>query len=364
MSQAFPQRPLDGVRVVELAGIGPAPHAGMMLADLGAEVVRVQRPGAPPDLPGGVPDFSSRGKRIVAADLKSDVDRARVLDLIAQADVLVEGFRPGVTERLGLGPDECRRRNPRLVYARVTGWGQDGPYAGQAGHDINYISITGALNAIGTPDRPVPPLNLIGDFGGGSMLVLVGILAALLERQRSGEGQVVDAAMVDGTSLLMQTLWWLYASGHWQDERSSNSLDGGAPFYRTYRCADGRYVAVGCLETQFYAELIRLLDLDPATLPDQRDQSGWPRLAEAIGGAFARQTRDHWAKLFEGTDACVTPVLALSEVPAHPQIMARRSVTDHAAPAPRFSRTRTDEIAPVDAEPLELGDVLARWAGS
>lgn len=303
------RKPLHGVRVVELAGMGPGPHAAMVLADLGADVVRIERPGASNRPPGGAPDPSLRGKRIVVADLKNDADKAALLDLIAQADVLIEGFRPGTTERLGLGPADCRSRNARLIYARVTGWGQDGPLAQQAGHDINYISITGALHAIGGADRPVPPLNLVGDFGGGSMLLLVGVLAALFEHERSGgEGQIVDAAMVDGTGLLMQMIWWLKGTNAWTDERSSNGLDGGAPFYRTYPCADGNFVAVGCLEPHFYREMLNGLGIDPQTLPDQRDQSRWGQLAVTIGEVFARHPRDHWAEVFAGTDACVTPV--------------------------------------------------------
>jgi alpha-methylacyl-CoA racemase len=362
-------KPLTGTRVIELAGLGPAPHAAMILADLGADVLRLERPRRPGDGPArdDATDPSLRGKRRVRVDLKADSDRAQALALIAQADVLVEGFRPGVTERLGLGPDDCRARNPRLVYARMTGWGQDGPLAGQAGHDINYISVTGVLHAIGPAQAPMPPLNLVGDFGGGSMLVVIGILTALLERERSGEGQVVDSAMVDGASLLMQMIWWQRDTGGWRDERASNGLDGGAPYYRTYRCADGRFVAVGCIEPKFYTLMLNGLGLVQADLPPQRDPAGWDSTTAAIAAAFAEHPRDHWAALFEGTDACVTPVLAMSEVTAYPQIAVRRSVVDNgvstqAAPAPRFARSHVDRIAPIDITMHDLAAVRAEWS--
>jgi len=362
-------KPLTGVRVVELAGIGPAPHAGMMLADMGADVVRVERPGASGGRAGTVPDTTLRGKRVLEADLKDPAVREEILAIIASADVLIEGFRPGVAERLGLGPDECLARNERLVYGRITGWGQDGPLALAAGHDINYISITGALHAVGKSDAPVPPLNLVGDFGGGSMLLVIGVLGALVERGQSGKGQVVDAAMVDGASLLMQMTWWFRAAGGWKDEREVNRLDGGAPFYRTYPCSDGRFVAVGCLEPQFYALMMKGLELDPTQLPGQEDVDRWDELAAAIGTVFATQPRDHWAGLFDGTDACVTPVLTLDEVPSHPHIAARTTVVGapdatNAAPAPRFSRTPIDAVAALDLEPRSLADVRAGWSGA
>ena len=363
------RRPLTGIRVVELAGIGPAPHAGMILADMGADVVRVERPGASAGRAGTVPDVTLRGKRVVEADLKDPAAREELLELIVSADVLIEGFRPGVTERLGLGPTECLARNERLVYGRITGWGQDGPLARAAGHDINYISITGALHAVGKSEAPVPPLNLVADFGGGSMLLVVGVLGALVERGSSGQGQVVDAAMVDGASLLMQMTWWMRAAGAWKDERQANRLDGGAPYYRTYPCAGGGFVAVGCIESQFYALMMKGLGLDPAQLPGQEDVDRWDELAEAIGAVFATRPRDHWADLFDGSDACVTPVLALDEVPSHPHIAARTTVVGapdatNAAPAPRFSRTPVHAVAPVDLEPRRLGDVRAGWAGA
>jgi len=360
-------RPLNGIRVIELAGIGPGPHAGMMLADLGADVVRVERPAAPAQIDGAAPDPSLRGKRTVVLDIKSDAGRATLLELIGRADALLEGFRPGVTERLGIGPDECLARNSRLVYGRMTGWGQSGPMASQAGHDINYISITGALHAIGTGDSPVPPLNLVGDFGGGSMLLVVGVLSALLERATSGQGQVVDAAMVDGASLLMQMTWWLKNSGAWQDRRAANGLDGGAPHYRTYRCSDEKFVAVGCIEPHFYAELLKGLDLDPRNLPPQRDSSRWDELAAIIGGRFAQHPRDHWAASFEGSDACVTPVLALDELADYPHIAQRGTVvagTDgtRAAPAPRFSRAPMDEMPIIASRPVDVSTVLDHWS--
>ncbi|CUU55951.1 alpha-methylacyl-CoA racemase [Parafrankia irregularis] len=363
--------PLSGLRVVELAGIGPGPHAAMILADLGADVVRVQRP----NLGDGPDDWLLRGRRLLRVDLRSPEGLAQTTELIARADVLIEGYRPGVAERLGLGPEQCLARNPRLVYARMTGWGQTGPLAHRAGHDINYISLTGALHAMGSnaDERPAPPLNLVGDYGGGSMFLLVGILSALLERGRSGQGQVVDAAIVDGTSVLLQMMWawramgdW-HGYGDWSDERASNLLDGSRPFYDTYTCSDGGHVAVGPLEPQFYAELLKGLDLDAAQLPDQNDPAGWPVLREAFTTAFAARTRDEWAARFDGTDACVTPVLSLAEVSADPHMSARGAVVDvdgvpQAAPAPRFSRSPTP--VPPRAVYSEPDAVLAEWASA
>ncbi|MGF7237281.1 MAG: CaiB/BaiF CoA transferase family protein [Frankia sp.] len=355
--------PLAGLRVLELAGLGPGPHAAMMLADLGADVVRVQRPGGRSALE----NTMLRGRRIVTLDLKAEADRETLLGLVEKADVLLEGFRPGVTERLGIGPADCEQRNRRLIYARITGWGQDGPLAQRAGHDINYISITGALNAIGRPDeRPVPPLNLVGDFGGGSMFVLVGILAALFERERSGAGQVVDAAMVDGASVLLQMIWSLLEAGLWRDERGVNLLDGGAPYYDTYRCADDRFVAVGAIEPQFYASLLAGLGLSGESLPAQDDRDGWPTLRKHLTMAFATRNRDEWAAIFEGTDACVTPVLSLGEVADHPHMAARANVTavdggvPQSAPAPRFSRS----TPPTPAAEIEttVDAVLSGWS--
>ncbi len=337
----MPEGPLRGVRVVELAGIGPGPYACMLLADLGAEVLRVDRPGAGP---GPVRhDLLGRGRRSVALDLKRPEGTEVVLRLVERADALVEGYRPGVAERLGLGPDACLARNSRLVYARMTGWGQHGPLAGRVGHDINYLGLTGALAAIGEPGRkPVPPLNLVADFGGGALFLVLGLLAALVERAGSGRGQVVDAAMVDGVSSLLTMFYGLRAAGQWRDERGSNLLDGGAPWYDTYRCADGRYVAVGALEPQFWAALVGTLGL--ADLPEQYDVAGWPELRRRLAETFGTRTRDEWAAVFAEVDACVTPVLALAEAAGHPQLAARATIVraggvPQPAPAPRFSRT-------------------------
>lgn len=359
--------PLTGLRVVELAGIGPGPHAAMILADLGADVVRVHRPDAGPLERPGESDPMLRGRRHVAVDLKEPAGRELVLRLASGADVLLEGHRPGVAERLGVGPADCQARNPRLVYGRVTGWGQDGPLAQRAGHDINYIALSGALHAIGRPgERPVPPLNLVGDFGGGSMLLVVGVLAALWERERSGEGQVVDAAMVDGSSLLLQLFWSLLGQGRWTDEPGVNLLDGGAPFYDTYACADGRDVAVGALEPQFYATLVAGLGLAEEQLPGQYDRDGWPQLRARFTERFASRSRDEWAAAFADTDACVTPVLGLGEVPAHPHIRARDTVVEvdglrQAAPAPRFSRSAA-AVPPTVAADTDVAAVLADWS--
>jgi len=359
--------PLTGLRVVELAGIGPGPHAAMVLADLGADVVRVERPGKGFDPTGANGDHLLRNRRSVAADLKSDEGRELVLRLVAKADVLLEGLRPGVTERLGVGPEQCHAVNPGLVYGRMTGWGQDGPLAPRAGHDLNYISITGALHAMGRAgEPPAPPLNLVGDFGGGSMFLVAGVLAALWERQRSGRGQVVDAAMVDGASVLMQMMWAFRGAGAWSDERASNLLDGGAPFYDTYTCADGGYLAVGCLEPQFYAEFLKGLGLDGEDLPGQGDRAGWPRLRARFTEVIVSKTRDEWAEIFAGTDACVTPVLSFEEAAAHPHLAARESIISvdgvaQAAPAPRFSRTPAAKPKPPREPGADTAVVLKDW---
>jgi alpha-methylacyl-CoA racemase len=361
--------PLVGLRVLELAGIGPGPHAAMILADLGADVIRVERPGPADTAELGIrDDLLLRHRRAVLADLKDADELAVALSLADRADVLIEGMRPGVAERLGIGPAACHARNPALVYARITGWGQDGPLASRAGHDINYIAVTGVLAAIGRAgDRPVPPLNLVGDFGGGSMLAVVGILAALWEQRRSGLGQVVDAAMVDGVAQLAQMVWSMRAAGTWRLERGSNLLDGGAPFYDTYTCADGRHVAVGALEPAFYRVLLSGLGLDPAQLPDRDDRANWPRLRAVLGRAFLTRTRDEWATRFADADACVTPVLDLDEAALHPQVGGRGSVTlsdgaRQAAPAPRFSRT-PGALRPESRLRREsLADVALDWS--
>ena len=360
--------PLQGLRVVELAGIGPGPHAAMILGDLGADVVRIERPGkgaGPATKPGG--DYLLRNRRSVAANLKDEQDRDMVLQLVAKADVLIEGFRPGVTERLGLGPEDCAKVNDRLIYARMTGWGQDGPRAQQAGHDINYISLNGALHAIGRAgERPVPPLNLVGDFGGGSMFLLVGMLSALWERERSGKGQVVDAAMVDGSSVLSMMMWAFRGMGMWSDERGVNMLDTGAPYYDTYTCADGRHVAVGAIEPQFYAEMLKGLGLDAAELPGQNDMSRWPELRERLTEAFAAHDRDHWAEVFAGTDACVTPVLSFAEVESEPHNTERDTFYRengylYPAPAPRFSRSAPSAPKPPGVPGADTEAVLQEW---
>jgi len=358
--------PLTGLRVIELGGIGPVPHAAMILGDLGADVVRVERPAGAFDPAFGQTDYMLRSRRSAAADLKTDAGRDLVLRLVAKADVLLEGYRPGVAERLGVGPRECHAVNPALVYARMTGWGQDGPMVTQAGHDINYISLTGVLHAIGAGDRPVVPLNLIADFGGGSMFLVAGVLAALWERHRSGVGQVVDAAMVDGVSALAQMVWAFRGTGGWTDDRAANLLDGGAPFYDTYTCADGRWIAVGALEPQFYAQFLAGLGIAGEDLPEQMDRSGWPRLRARFTEVIVSRTRDEWAEIFAGTDACVTPVLTFGEAPFAPHLSARGTLitlggVPQAAPAPRFSRTPPDTPS---APPLPGGDtkaVLADW---
>jgi alpha-methylacyl-CoA racemase len=357
--------PLAGVRVVELAGLGPVPHGAMELADLGADVVRIVRPDAGPGLLPTEGDLLGRGRRVLEIDLKARP--AELLQLVAKADVLVEGFRPGVMERLGLGPDRCLDVNPRLVFARMTGWGQDGPLASRAGHDLNYLSVTGSLAAMARPGEPPRfPMNLVADFGGGSMLLVVGILAALVERASSGLGQVIDVAMVDGVALLSQMMWSLRGQGWWTDEPGTNLLDGGAPFYDVYACADGRYVAVAPLEPQFYAELLDGLGLDPARLPDQNDRSGWPVLREIFTKAFATRRRDEWTEIFSDRDACVTPVVEPAEAAEHPQLAARRTMVTvdgrlQAAPAPRFERTPTDPPRPSTARRTTVGSVLDGW---
>lgn len=337
--------PLAGVRVVELGGIGPGPFAGMLLADLGAEVVRVDRPGraGAPDA-GGPAAVLDRGKRSVVLDLKDPAATAALLGLVEAADVLIEGFRPGVTERLGIGPHDCLARNPALVYGRMTGWGQDGPLSAAAGHDITYIALTGALGAIGEAGGPPRiPLNLVGDFGGGGCYLVIGVLAALHTAERTGRGQVVDAAVVDGTAHLLASTFAKLARDEWSDERGVNRFDGGWPFYAVYGTKDGRHVAVGALEAKFYRTLIDLLglDVDPAR---QHDRSTWPRLRRLLTERFAERTRDEWAELFEGTDACVAPVLSLTEAAAHPHLAARGSLVTRdgvvqPAAAPRFSAT-------------------------
>jgi alpha-methylacyl-CoA racemase len=355
--------PLTGVRVVELAGLAPAPFGCMILADLGADVVLVDRPGAHGIAP--PPGPLQRGRRSVTLDLKTQAGAASLLRLVARADVLVEGYRPGVAERLGFGPADTEKINPRLVYARMTGWGQDGPFAARAGHDIDYIALAGALEPIGRAGQaPHAPLNLIGDFAGGGMLMTVGILAALLERERSGRGQVVDAAMVDGSALLMTFVHGMRAFGLWPFPRGQNTLDGGSPFYDTYRASDGGFVAVGALEPPFYAALLAGLGLSAEDLPDQYDRDGWPVLRERFAAVFATRTRDEWAAVFAGADACVAPVLTPAEAPDHPHNRARGTFVEvggvvQPAPAPRFGRTPPTVPEPVTGTTVD--NVLTTW---
>ncbi|MGW7311891.1 CaiB/BaiF CoA transferase family protein [Streptomyces sp. NPDC054865] len=364
---ATPGGPLAGVRVVELAGIGPGPFAAMLLADLGADVVRVDRPGG-----GGLAvdpayDVTNRNKRSVLIDLKSDDGPARVLDLVERADVLIEGFRPGVAERLGVGPADCHARNAALVYGRMTGWGQEGPLAHTAGHDIAYIAVTGALGMIGSPDGPpAVPANLVGDYAGGSLYLVIGVLAALRHaRTPGGAGQVVDAAIVDGTAHLTAMIHGMVAAGGWQDRRGVNLLDGGCPFYGTYETSDGGHMAVGALEQQFYDTFVGLLGLGDRA-PARKDLARWGELREAVAARFKSRTREEWTAVFEGTDACVAPVLSLREAPHHPHLAARGTFTDFGgitqpAPAPRFSATPT-AVTSAPARPgADTGSVAADW---
>ena len=355
-----PAGPLAGVRVVELGGIGPGPFAALVLAELGADVVRVDRPDEanPLALAGGL----RRSRPSIAVDLKSEAGRDVVHRLVDDADVLLEGFRPGVAERLGLGPDECLARNPRLVVARMTGWGQDGPWAQRAGHDITYAAVSGTLHALGGAARPVVPVPLVGDFAGGSMYLVVGVLAALLSRGVSGRGQVVDAAMVDGAAHLASLVHGLLGAGAWRDEREANLLDGGAPFYGVYECADGGFIAVGALEPAFWAELVAGLGLTPDAVGEQFDTEGWGRQRAAFAAAFATRDRDDWAARFEGTDACVAPVLSLAEAPHHPQLVARGTFAPdaHGHPVPRTGPrfSATPGLAP-GPEPVPGADTTA-----
>jgi alpha-methylacyl-CoA racemase len=359
--------PLQDVRIVEIASIGPGPFAAMMLADLGADLIRVDRLGGTPSpLTEGGWNFMHRGRRSTAVDLKHPDGRELVLELCRSADALIEGFRPGVMERLGLGPDEALARNPRLVYGRMTGYGQDGPMASVAGHDLNYISIGGVLGSMRRRgERPMFPLNLLADFGGGGMLLALGVVCAILEARTSGSGQVVDAAMVEGTAVLSTLFHALRQAGLWSDEPGTNLLDSGAHFYEVYETADGGHIAVGALEPQFYVELLRLLELDPADFP-QWDQSRWPELKERFAEVFATRTRDEWARLFEPAEACTTPVLALHEAPAHPHNVARGAFVEvdgciQPAPAPRFSRTPGAISRPPSDLGADTDEVLAAW---
>ncbi|MFC0109776.1 CaiB/BaiF CoA transferase family protein [Kibdelosporangium aridum] len=359
--------PLAGVRVVELAGIGPAPFCAMHLADLGADVIRVDRPNAVPVTGPPERDLLNRNKRSVMVDLKNEAGAEVVLRLAEQADVLIEGFRPGVAERLGIGPEQCWERNPKLVYGRMTGWGQEGPLAHSAGHDIAYIGITGVLHAIGRKDGPPQvPMNLVGDFGGGSLYLAVGILAALRHAEQTGKGQVVDAAIVDGAAHLATMIFGLVSAGVWRPERGVNLLDTGAPFYDVYETSDGEYMAVGPLESQFYKEFVRLLGLEGEDLPKQLEIPRWPELRKRFAEVFATKTRREWTDIFEGTDACVAPVLSLSEAARHPHIAARGTLVERdgfvqPAPAPRFSGTTAELRTPPAIPGQHTRDALADW---
>jgi len=362
--------PLAGVKILEIAALGPAPFASMMLADMGAEILRIDRAerveggerDAPPPL-----DFLSRGRRSVGLDLKSPAGVELLLKLVETADVILEGFRPGVMERLGVGPEVCLARNPRIIFGRMTGWGQEGPLAQAAGHDINYIALAGALEPIGRRgEKPLPPLNLVGDFGGGGMLLAYGIACALVERARSGKGQVVDAAMVDGAAALMTFFHAAQQAGWWKPERGTNLLDGGAPFYDTYETSDGKYIAVGAIESKFYAELIAKLGLASEDLPDQMDRSRWEEQRERFAGLIKTRTREAWCEILEGTDACFAPVLSLAEASEHPHLRARGTFVEIAGalqpgPAPRFSRTPCRISGPPPHAGQHTDEALADW---
>jgi alpha-methylacyl-CoA racemase len=370
--------PLHGLRVIEMAALGPGPFAAMMLADMGAEVVRIDRPPAPSG-PGRRerrdrvdPRLYSmnRGRRSVGVDLKQPDATEVVLRLVERADALIEGFRPGVMERLGLGPEVCLARNPKLAYGRMTGWGQDGPLAQAAGHDINYIALAGALrNFVRPPDRPVAPLNLVGDFGGGGMFLAFGLLCAIIEATRSGRGQVVDAAMVDGTAVLTTMFHGLRAQGIWYDEPGTNWADSGAPYYEVFETADGEYVSVGALERPFYDELVERLGLDAAALPPRGDETNWPDLKRHFATVFRSKTRAEWCELLERTDSCFAPVLSFAEAPQHPHNVARGTFVEHTgvvqpAPAPRFGRTHAALSAPPPRPGEHTGAVLGDWGFS
>jgi alpha-methylacyl-CoA racemase len=362
--------PLNGIKIIELAGIGPGPFCAMMLADMGADVIRVDRaqsvvggdPASPPA------DVLNRGRRSVGLDLKQPEGVETLLGLVEEADALIEGFRPGVAERLGLGPDVCLARNPRLVFGRMTGWGQDGPYAQMAGHDINYIALAGALEPLGRAgEKPMPPINLIGDFGGGGMLLAFGVATALVEAQRSGRGQVVDAAMVDGAAVLMTMIHAFRAMGIWEDTRGNNLLDTGAYYYEVYETKDNKYVSIGSLERQFYAVLLEKLELDEdPSMPHPQDKAQWPAMKERFTAIFKTKTRDEWCEVFEGTDACFAPVLSMTEAPKHPHNQQRGTFVERngvvqPAPAPRFSRTTAEIQRPPAFPGQHTDEVLGDW---
>ncbi len=370
--------PLSGMKIIEVAGIGPGPFAAMMLADMGADVIRIDRSaavqGGDPDVPPA--DIFNRGRRSIGIDLKSPEGVETLLELVGNADALIEGFRPGVAERLGFGPEVCLERNPKLVFGRMTGWGQSGPYASTAGHDINYIALAGVLAHLGREgEKPTPPINLVGDFGGGGMLLAFGVVCALLESQRSGTGQVVDAAMVDGAASLMMMIWGFKAMGIWSDERGTNLLDTAAHFYDTYECSDGKFISIGSIEPQFYAELLQHTPLEStytdqgAELPHQMDRAHWPEMKSRLTEIFASKTRDEWNEIMEGTDICFAPVLTMDEAAQHPHNVERETFIDVAgitqpAPAPRFDRTPGEVQRPPAHPGQHTDEILAEWLGA
>ncbi|OIQ96267.1 E-cinnamoyl-CoA:R-phenyllactate CoA transferase [mine drainage metagenome] len=361
--------PLRGLRVIEMAGIGPAPFCAMMLADMGAEILRIQRPQPEASAPreSRQSDVMARGRRSLTIDLHAPGGAARVLDLLDSADILIEGFRPGVMERLGLGPDICLARRPGLIYGRMTGWGQSGPLSACAGHDVNYIALSGALHAIGRPDQgPTLPLNYIGDFGGGGMMLAFGIVCAVLEARQSGQGQVVDAAMSDGAALLSSMMYGMHADGKWSNQRGDNLLDGGAHFYNTYACADGKHIAIGAIEPQFYRLLLERCGIDEQDQPAQMDTGKWPELKRRFADLFRTRTRQEWCALLEATDACFAPVLDWDEAPQHPHNQARQTFVTidgvvQPAPAPRFSRTPPAMPASAQALAADACTVVLEW---
>ncbi len=358
--------PLKGVKIIEVGGIGPGPFCAMMLSDMGADIIRVERKGEPARYK---PEYNTlhRGRRSIGVDLKKPEGVELLLRLVEKADALQEGFRPGVMEKMGLGPEVCLKRNPKLVYGRMTGWGQEGPLSHASGHDINYIALTGALYSIGRPDQnPVPPLNLVGDFGGGGMLLAFGMACALFETQRSGKGQVIDAAMVDGAAALMTMFYGLRAAGLWTDERGSNFLDGGAPYYDTYETADGKWISVGSIEPQFYALLLKHSGIDDPEFLGQNDQAKWPELKKKIAGIFKTKTRAEWSEIMLGTDVCFGPVLTMGEALMHPHNVARKTFVEiegvpQPAPTPRFSRTKPEIRGPVLVGPEHTEAALLDW---